>query len=393
LPAVNLQTPLIQADVVRQSKDVLASQGFDWAQVSAVGRDVVLKGQSPTPEGQKAAQTVLEGLRAVRVVDNKSALLPSKSPYVTSFKREGQQVLLTGFVPDQPARQQLVATAKQIFSGAQITDRLELARGAGVRETWLAGASFALTQLSKMVRGEAVVNDMALSLSGRSVDMASLDLLREALLKIPQGLRLASQDVAPSVVSPYVLSVAKSDGFAVQGYVPDEAAQTRLMTALKLSAASVDKLNTAGGFPDTARFDDLLDFLTQNFSLMVKGRVDLKDDQLTVEGEAIDAASYASLRALFQKGVAGLQVRDAGIQAPIVSPYRLSVRRDGGRVVVSGFYPDPAFKEQLLETLARRFSGDLIVDQSELGGGAPRPIRRPVAPLRARHRCRAGARR
>lgn len=374
LPAVNLQVPVVQTDVQRLSKQALASQGFDWAQVRVTGRDVVLTGQSPTPEGQKAAQVVLEGLRAVRTVDNQSGLLPSKSPYVTTFKREGQQVVLSGFAPDQPARQQLVATAKQLFTGAQIADRLELARGAGARDTWLAGASFALTQLSKMVRGEVVVKDMGLSLTGRSLDMPSLEALRESLLKIPQGLTLASQDVAPSVVSPYVLALAKQDGFVVQGFVPDDAAQSRLVAALQLPATSVAKLNTAGGFPASARFEDLTDFLQATFAFMARGRANLKDDVLIIEGEALDTASYLPLKSLIQKGVTGLTVQDAGVQPPVVSPYRLSVRRDGGRVVVSGFYPDPSFKDQLMETLSRRFQGETFVDQLELAGGAPRQL-------------------
>jgi hypothetical protein len=52
-------------------------------------------------------------------------------------------------------------------------------------------------------------------------------------------------------------------------------------------------------------------------------------------------------------------------------PYRLSLRREAGALVLTGFVPDAAVREELASLARERFFQERVVDETRLANGAP----------------------
>lgn len=90
--------------------------------------------------------------------------LPTASPYQWSATRTAREVVLSGSVPSELARAELVGAARRHFSGLEVVDRLSLAHGAPIG---MAGAAmFGLQQLSRLTSGEATLTDQVLLVTG-----------------------------------------------------------------------------------------------------------------------------------------------------------------------------------------------------------------------------------
>lgn len=96
---------------------------------------------------------------------------PVVSPYHWFVQKDGNGVLLQGFVPSDAVRQANRAEAQRLFAPLAVRDSQELAAGApdGFAET----AAFAMTELARLAKGRAAVLDRTLKLSGEAPSEAA----------------------------------------------------------------------------------------------------------------------------------------------------------------------------------------------------------------------------
>jgi hypothetical protein len=89
------------------------------------------------------------------------------SPYVFAARRETGALILTGYVPDEAARDAIRQLVRTRFLTEPLVDKLRYASGAP--RGYLAGVSFGLEQLSGLASGELNVNGTTLRVSGESL--------------------------------------------------------------------------------------------------------------------------------------------------------------------------------------------------------------------------------
>lgn len=108
------------------------------------------------------------------------------SPYGVAVRREADGVILVGHLPDEETRARLLAALRARFFHERISDRTRLADGAPAGLG--AALDAAIGPLSTLARGEVVVTDEALRLSGESLYRESADRLGAALARaMPAG--------------------------------------------------------------------------------------------------------------------------------------------------------------------------------------------------------------
>lgn len=122
---------------------------------------------------------------------------PVVSPYHWFVQKDGQGVVLQGFVPSDAVRQANRAEARRIFAPLAVRDSQELAAGApeGFAET----AAFAMTELARLAKGRAAMLDRTLKLTGEAPSEAAAGQIRSGLpASGPGGFSLSHEITGPA---------------------------------------------------------------------------------------------------------------------------------------------------------------------------------------------------
>ncbi|MEL7543694.1 MAG: OmpA family protein, partial [Pseudomonadota bacterium] len=128
---------------------------------------------------------------------------PRVSPYVWSLDARGEQVVLSGSVPDAAARAALVAAAKRRFPDADISDQMTLGSGApNGRDAWLELTSRAISATADLDRPTIDLDDARVSVKGDTRDAELRDTFATRLQGLlPDGFET---DAAVALVAPEV---------------------------------------------------------------------------------------------------------------------------------------------------------------------------------------------
>ncbi|HEX8373798.1 MAG TPA: BON domain-containing protein [Geminicoccaceae bacterium] len=89
------------------------------------------------------------------------------SPYKVSIRREAETVTLSGHLPDEKARERLLASLRPRFFHERIVDRLRIAEGAPAELARV--LDLALGPLSTLASGEIAIADRSVRLTGESL--------------------------------------------------------------------------------------------------------------------------------------------------------------------------------------------------------------------------------
>ena len=96
----------------------------------------------------------------------KSASAVDRS-YHFAARRQGRTLFIEGYVPDERTIEQLLAFARERFFNVAVSNQAQLQ--AGAPSGFMAGARFALEQLSFLATGEVVLRDKSMRLSGEGL--------------------------------------------------------------------------------------------------------------------------------------------------------------------------------------------------------------------------------
>ncbi|MFM9940139.1 MAG: OmpA family protein [Hyphomicrobiaceae bacterium] len=109
-------------------------------------------------------QGVAQPYRLAEQIKHREPLIKTVSPYVTAAAVTAGDVVLTGFVPSDEARQALVGAARQRFAPRTVRDQLEI--GAGQPPGWQRCLETSFGALQRLGNGRAELLDRRLSLTG-----------------------------------------------------------------------------------------------------------------------------------------------------------------------------------------------------------------------------------
>ncbi|WP_336813558.1 OmpA family protein [Bosea sp. MMO-172] len=350
---------------------------------------------------------------------------PTVTPYRWSAEQEaGSGPVLRGFYPDQNARSQILAAARQAFgAGAALRDEMKPALGAP--SAFLTKVVRALGDLSRLRQGKAELNGDGYALAGKGpetyeacqalrLQIAQLDgpdSVAQAAIEcppapppvpvvvpIPEVPGLVLHDVLPAPASPQVPTPAPSanspvvaqrpavpvplewsaargeGGLRLNGKLPDEATRADILSAARARFAGVaveDRMAVEPALRSELDLRATAAFALDALTKLKAGSVTLRDKAFAIAGEAADAASLAALQELLARNApAGLALSSLP-ESVVVRPYGLSLSADrtGGRI--SGYLPDQATQAALRVLIGETPLKDRFEDTTTLVPGAP----------------------
>ncbi len=354
--------------------------GLKQGEARLDGLALTVSGEADDAAGYRGIKSALAGNmpRGVRLADDR-VLPPAVSPFLWGARFAGSQVMLTGHVPSDGAREELFAAAKAAFPRAAVVDRMETAGGAP--QDWIRAASGALRELARLDDGNADMRDGQLSVTGMARDEATADAARKGLQEsLPKSFRFAEQikvrDTAPTTAtpppqvrtaSPYVTSV-DVDGAAVvlTGFAPNEALRSAFaqVASVRFPGRRIDnRLEIAAGFPTT--WQRCTESGMAAVGRLGAGQLRISDRRLDVIGATDDEALVRAIPADLAGQTAGACETTARIvyQAPAEPDLDWRATFAGREIVLAGDVPSAAVKAELTQTATRLFRDVTVVDR------------------------------
>lgn len=367
------------------------------------------------------AQAERPGYRAVKC----DLEPPTVTPYHWSAELEaGSGPVLRGFYPDQNARSQILAAARQAFgAGAALRDEMKPALGAP--SAFLTKVARALGDLSRLRQGKAEINGDGYALSGKGpetyeacqalrLQIAQLDgpdSVAQAAIEcppapppvpvvvpMPEVPGLVLHDVFPAPAAPQVpapappanapavarrpaapvpleWSAARGEGgLRLNGTLPDEATRADILSAARARFAGVaveDRMAVDPALRSELDLRATTAFALDALSKLKAGSVTLRDKAFAIAGEAADAAGLAALQDLLARDApAGLTLSSLP-DSVVVRPYGLSLSADRTGLRISGYLPDQATQAALRAIVGETPLKDRFEDATTLVPGAP----------------------
>ncbi|MEM7776703.1 MAG: OmpA family protein [Pseudomonadota bacterium] len=192
-----------------------APEGWEtcvMAGVTALGRldtgRLVLRNEALTLDGSTRDEKLARLLpKEVRATANRacrtSVTIATTAPPEPNLKWQAELskdlIVLTGEVPDSETRDALVETARKLFKGKKVEDRLRVKPGSSRK--WRAVAQSGLELLARLRTGVVAIDGQQLTIEGEASDTATITALRQRLAAVlPEGYvgrdRLAAKSAA-----------------------------------------------------------------------------------------------------------------------------------------------------------------------------------------------------
>ncbi|WP_018184442.1 OmpA family protein [Kaistia granuli] len=174
--------------------------------------------------------------------------------------------------------------------------------------------------------------------------------------------------------APYTWTAVRSaDSVAIHGFAPSEEARLAILAsaARELPTLPLEgKLELARGQP--VGFLVLVDFALQRLAELSVGTVTLTGSGLSVDGTAVDEASFAAAARAFSTSLpAGGQLRNVRVLPPRSEKFTWVADYDGKSVKVTGFVPSVAVRRDIADALAAALPGSAVEDTTQLASGVP----------------------
>jgi OmpA-OmpF porin, OOP family len=298
--AVWFSTGSIEADLSARARQALSSLG-SWASATAGGRDLVVSGEAPDEEARGAAIAAASRVSGVRVVIDRTGLLPLENPYRFSVDKSDAGIAMTGFAPSAEALSAFRSLVGKALPGLAMTDDVSLARGAPDQLHEM--IAFGTRQLPRLGEGGFAVEESRLSISGAALSPEDYDTLM-------RDVRTADQDVSADGVSlppapgAYLFRAERIDGrLVLSGYAASEEERERLMDVAGDDAESEVRL--AVGAPEGVEWGVAAAKAIEAALLLATGSAEVSGNRIDISGDARDLESFRDLQALIGEPLPG----------------------------------------------------------------------------------------
>lgn len=374
--AMVFHSSTIEEDLTAKAGEALSAQ-HPWASVALDGRDATLQGMAPNEEAQAAAALIAGNAYDVRVVADATTLPPIAAPYVFSAVKGADGILLTGNVPGEDIRDQIVSAAETANPGIAVTDEMTIARGAPAGFAALAG--FAVSQLGDLTGGEASLSDAAYAITGAAADSDAYEsALDRANGALPEGGTLASAAITAPPVSPYTWSAVKNDdgSITLDGFAPSIEARDAVAEAAATAnpgTAITNNLKIASGEP--SGYADITAFGLGQLPDLASGSVTISDTAYGINGIAATPAAFDNAVAQATSALpAGATLASEAITPPVTegSYNWAATKAPDGTITLTGFVPSRETASAITAGV-NDFMGEniAITDAMEIASGTP----------------------
>lgn len=151
------------------------------------GTALSLQGQAAATASYRAIDTALSSKMPESLTLKSNKIKPPViKDYDFTVKFNADSVKFDGFVPREEARAQILQRTKNLFPGARITDKMELASGAP--DGWLWAITAALTQVHRLESGRVDIEGSEVSVEGTAPDKHTAeDVIQSIRNGLPEG--------------------------------------------------------------------------------------------------------------------------------------------------------------------------------------------------------------
>lgn len=292
--------PAVEAELGARAAAALKDTVLDKTRITAAGRDITLAAEAFSEEGRRAAVSAVEAVPGLRLVNDRTRLVPEASPYVWSIERDVVRVTLTGSAPLPASRSRLVEGARAAVNGVEVADRMTLASGAPPR--FDAAAMLLIDQIGKLKQGRISLTGTQVALKGMAKDLGGREAIAAALRNLPDGYSIGDNDIeAP----PYVFRAYKdpvAGQVTLDGYVPDNAVHAAVAAAAGrtfFGEKVVDNLKASVGAPKG--FLEAAGPALGALSRLSTGTLVLSDREVHLSGDALYDAAANQIRGSLNK--------------------------------------------------------------------------------------------
>jgi len=286
----------VEADLAARSSAALKDTVLDKTRIAVDGRDVSLAAEAFSEEGRRDAVVAVEMVPGVRLVDDRTRLVPEAKPFVWNAGRDVVRVTLSGSAPLPSMKARLTEAARKEVGGVEVADQMVLARGAPPR--FEAAAMLLLDQIGKLKDGNITISDTKVNLSGMARDLGGREAIAAALKNLPEGFSIAANDIkAP----PYIFQAYKDPVAAtvtLTGYVPDNNVHAAIATSASrkfFTEKVVDNLKASVGAP--ASFNAAVVAALGALSRLSTGTLVVSDREVKLSGDALYEGAANDIRA------------------------------------------------------------------------------------------------
>ncbi len=368
-----LTAPIVENELASATNAKLGTTGNDWAKVTMDGRDLTLSGTAPDNDAVKSAIELAANIYDVRIVENKTQLIPLATPYKFSSKQQNGSLLLSGFAPNTQTITKLLAQAQTTLPDIAIINELKPARGQP--DNFFSAVTFGIRQFEKLSEGEFSLNDNKYAITGTAKTSSDYETANnEQKAGLPANFTLDTANIRPPSVSPYQWR-AQLDGnrITLSCTVPDF--QTRnniLATASSENPGKVinDNLTYASGAPEG--FNNATVFGLSTFRQLSTANYELNNYDLKLSGQAVTIDSFEKVANRIGNEIpAGYTMVEAKISRAIAKPYKWGAKLDANALTLSGFAPDSRTMNLLVDS-ARQLAPQRNIDnQLRIASGEP----------------------
>ncbi len=289
-------TAPVELDLAARSTAALKDILLDKTSIAVDGRDVTFAAEAFSEDGRRGAVAAVEAVPGVRLVNDKTRLVPEAKPFVWSAERDVAKVTLGGDAPLPASKGKLVEAAHAALGGIEVADQMNLARGAPAR--FDEAALLLIDQIGKLKDGKIALSDTSVTLSGMARDLGGREAIAAALTGLPEGFTVATNAVkAP----PYIFQAYKDPvalTLTLSGYVPDKNVHAALVTAAGrrfFDEKVVDNLKSSVGAPQG--FASAVVPALGALSRLSTGTLDVSDREVKLSGDALYDAAAPQIRA------------------------------------------------------------------------------------------------
>ena len=278
-------------------------------EVALDGTALSVSGLASSPRTYRTVQTALKGSLPRGVTLKESRVRPPQvSPYTWAAKFDGKKMTLSGHVPSEAVRGDLINAVKSAAPNAVVDDdQLDYADGAP--EAWQSVAVLVLRQLARLESGTASLSGVELTFNGQTGPEATADNVRQTLRGLPKSFRVADQirfrEPTIRPVVPYIsIAALESDSLLLSGYVPSPAAKAAVLGHAKAQFPSlrvIDELQLGAGAP--AGWLRCIEAGITALKRLGSGRARLTDRLLEVDGYGRSTDDIADTRSYVRGAV------------------------------------------------------------------------------------------
>ncbi len=173
--------------------------GLKRGHIDLTGTDLSITGEAETVPTYQGIKTALKSLPNGLKLTSEKITPPVVHPYTWNAQASNGQVVLTGHVPSEKSRDEILAHAKPLFG--KVIDQMQLAEGAP--EGFSRATRGAVTELARLKEGTSELKDLNLALSGEAADESTANSVRAALKSaVPGGFKLVEKLKFPIAVAP-----------------------------------------------------------------------------------------------------------------------------------------------------------------------------------------------